>query len=123
MSKVALLGFGKYQKEQTHEIWWTYPWPHGNSRSIYGRGGHNGPPGKIGLKWGTKQALYSATYCAKLIYFQGDSGGPLVVPKSTDDSTAIVFGIVSFAYGCAAPNYPGVYTRVTQYVTWIKSFM
>ena len=50
MSKVALLGLGKYQKEQSHEIWWTYPWPHGNSRWIYGRGGHNGPPpGKIGL--------------------------------------------------------------------------
>ena len=50
MSKVALLGLGKYQKEQSHEIWWTYPWPHGNSRWIYGRGAIMAPPpGKIGL--------------------------------------------------------------------------
>jgi len=54
---------------------------------------------------------------------QGDSGGPLVVPASTEDDSAVVFGVVSFGIGCAEPNFPGVYARVTQYVDWITSFL
>jgi len=53
---------------------------------------------------------------------QGDSGGPLVVRAENAD-TAIIYGIVSWGYGCALPNLPGVYTRVTRYVDWIQSNM
>ncbi|XP_046722636.1 transmembrane protease serine 9-like [Silurus meridionalis] len=49
---------------------------------------------------------------------QGDSGGPLVFKQNT---TWIQGGIVNFGYGCALPNYPGVYTKVSQYQNWIKS--
>ncbi|XP_048842411.1 prostasin-like isoform X4 [Brienomyrus brachyistius] len=49
---------------------------------------------------------------------QGDSGGPLVVKQG---SVWIQAGIVSFGYKCAKPNYPGVYTRVSQYQAWINS--
>ncbi|XP_058268437.1 tryptase-like [Hemibagrus wyckioides] len=51
---------------------------------------------------------------------QGDSGGPMVFKHN---ETWVQAGIVSFGYGCALPNYPGVYTRVSQYQDWIKSFI
>jgi secreted trypsin-like serine protease len=49
---------------------------------------------------------------------QGDSGGPMV---SKQDSRWIQAGVVSFGQGCAEPDFPGVYARVSQYQTWINS--
>jgi secreted trypsin-like serine protease len=50
----------------------------------------------------------------------GDSGGPLFVQ---DGSNYIVIGIVSNGTGCALAGYYGVYTRVSQYTSWIDSKM
>ena len=47
---------------------------------------------------------------------QGDSGGPLVVPNQ---SRWYQTGIVSTGFGCAQPNNPGIYTRVSEYIDWI----
>ncbi|XP_063360754.1 trypsin alpha-3-like [Cydia amplana] len=44
---------------------------------------------------------------------QGDSGGPLV-------SDNLLVGIVSWGEGCAEESYPGVYTRVSMYYSWIN---
>eukprot|EP00985_Skeletonema_marinoi_P015738 scaffold8222_cov88-Skeletonema_marinoi.AAC.1 len=54
---------------------------------------------------------------------QGDSGGPLGMLASDEGDRCadpILVGIASWGYGCADPDYPGVYTRVSYYADWIK---
>ncbi|KAM4635778.1 polyserase-2 [Polymixia lowei] len=49
---------------------------------------------------------------------QGDSGGPMMSKQGT---RWILGGVVSFGRGCALPNFPGVYARVSRYQSWINS--
>nr|CAD7588048.1 unnamed protein product [Timema genevievae] len=46
---------------------------------------------------------------------QGDSGGPLTC-------VGYLTGLVSWGYGCATPGYPGVYTDVAYYKTWVEQY-
>ncbi|XP_078498877.1 urokinase-type plasminogen activator [Lissotriton helveticus] len=51
---------------------------------------------------------------------QGDSGGPLACPR---DGRMELQGIISWAIDCAKMYKPGVYTRVSQYLPWIRAHM
>ena len=64
---------------------------------------------------------------------QGDSGGPMVTNEgkyySIIGNKAImigqvilcfILGVVSWGFGCAQANAPGVYARVTSQLSWIQ---
>ncbi|CAH1374098.1 unnamed protein product [Tenebrio molitor] len=44
---------------------------------------------------------------------QGDSGGPLFANRK-------LMGVVSWGYGCAMKDFPGVYTKVAKFRKWIR---
>ncbi|XP_020281820.1 serine protease snake-like isoform X2 [Pseudomyrmex gracilis] len=54
---------------------------------------------------------------------QGDSGGPLQVIHPKNQCLFQVIGITSFGQGCAITDIPGVYTRVSHYLTWIENIV
>lgn len=51
------------------------------------------------------------------VIITGDSGGSLL---EYADGKAVAVGIVSYGLGCATKGVPGVYTRTSSLMPWIK---
>ncbi|MCB9079558.1 MAG: trypsin-like serine protease [Anaerolineaceae bacterium] len=52
---------------------------------------------------------------------QGDSGGPLIISDGGGGFKQA--GVVSWGFGCAEPNYYGVYARISTVKNWIDSYV
>nr|XP_031838376.1 serine protease nudel isoform X2 [Nomia melanderi] len=52
---------------------------------------------------------------------QGDSGGPLMCKNPYVQSQWYVAGVISHGEGCARPDEPGAYTKVSYFLNWIRS--
>ena len=50
----------------------------------------------------------------------GDSGGPLFAEV---DGVIQQVGITSFGRGCAEPNFFGIYTHVSSYISWLANYI
>ncbi|XP_012350348.1 serine proteinase stubble [Apis florea] len=53
---------------------------------------------------------------------EGDSGGPMVIRRARDKRW-ILAGVISWGIGCAVPNQPGVYTRISEFREWINQIL
>ncbi|KAM3955977.1 serine protease notopleural [Aphomia sociella] len=53
---------------------------------------------------------------------EGDSGGPMVVQRERDNRF-VLGGVISWGIGCAEPNQPGVYTRISEFRDWINQIL
>jgi len=48
----------------------------------------------------------------------GDSGGPLTIQQG---GRAVLVGVVSWGLECARPQWPGVYSRVSSVMEWVRA--
>jgi trypsin len=51
---------------------------------------------------------------------QGDSGGPIVVPDGADP---VLIGVVSWGIGCARARFPGIYTELANYASFVNPYL
>merc|ERR1719219_2067393 len=86
----------------------------------------SGYGGTVGYAYGEAVQQQSSTHALKVTSVkilgssdccQVDSGGPMTV---VEDGKYTVVGVVSYGSGCASTT-PGVYARVTNYLSWISS--
>ena len=54
---------------------------------------------------------------------QGDSGGPLQIKSAKLTCMYLIVGVTSFGKACGFVNVPGIYTRVSNYISWIESIV
>ncbi|XP_046556116.1 fibrinolytic enzyme, isozyme C-like [Haliotis rubra] len=50
----------------------------------------------------------------------GDSGGPMIIRNGQSD---VLIGVTSWGISTCGGDYPSVYTRVSEYIPWINSYV
>ncbi|KAL4240876.1 hypothetical protein ACF0H5_001661 [Mactra antiquata] len=75
--------------------------------------------------WYGSRFIAGLTFCAGYMdgskdACTGDSGGPF---NCKYDGKWYVQGIASWGYDCGQPKWPGIYTDVSKYGTWIRGLM
>lgn len=68
----------------------------------------------------SKNHLCAGTNKTNEAVCRGDSGGPLVRRKSGQDERWELMGVTSFGLNWCGRNFPTIFTRVTQYLPWIR---
>lgn len=94
------------------------------------------PPAQCAKGQGYAKRIAPTVVCAAAFGIDtctGDSGGPLVAYKerivdhgsftTAERGEPMLAGIVSWGKGCAESGNPGVYTRVSDYLDWIRRAM
>merc|ERR1712036_130820 len=79
-----------------------------------------------GANWYTNM-VYESQVCAGYVDGKqdscaGDSGGPLVC-RLGENMPWVLYGIVSWGWGCARARKPGVYTKMSSFVDWADNVM
>ncbi|KAK3090068.1 hypothetical protein FSP39_008932 [Pinctada imbricata] len=75
------------------------------------------------VDWYGHEFIKNTTFCAGYAAggkdsCLGDSGGPFVIKVG---GLWFQAGIISWGYDCARPRWPGIYTDVSRYMTWVVS--
>jgi len=76
--------------------------------------------GSYGGDFDTSVEICAGRSDASVDACQGDSGSPLV---ATVDGTPVLAGITSVGFECARVGYPGIYTRVTTFLSWMQEYL
>ena len=53
----------------------------------------------------------------------GDNGGPLIASDPTKYNAQTLIGVTSWRKECGRKDYPGLYTEVSQYTSWLEQQM
>lgn len=76
--------------------------------------------GRYGVTFSSTRSICAGMPAGGIDTCQGDSGSGLVVDLSGVPTLA---GVTSAGEGCAEADYPGIYTRVTSYLPWIRQYV
>lgn len=76
--------------------------------------------GRYGADFDTAVEICAGTPDASVDACQGDSGSPLVVDVG---GLRVLAGITSVGFECARIDYPGIYTRMTTFLSWMQEYL